>query len=762
MRERRNFIWLLMAACLMLVMAFFWIPGTMEADDAGFISGGIPIDLILVIDESGSMKTNDPYDLRVDAARLFIELNQILTEGNRVSVAGFGEATNIYIEPAEVAMNKQEIMEALSSIKSNQKYTDMKAVLEEVKSMLDDRIKKNYAVVIFLTDGDLGIDDIPIPEGIKKESTSGGEKPEPPSRDTGGQEEGTREEDEDTTPDEDGAGEKLDQYLEEYKEELFRLCHEYGEDGIKIFPIAFTGQANTDVLQEIADITGSRMWVSQTAADVRNVYLDIFKYITSTFISVVPQEGEERLTGDVELSSYIRKAAAVAVSNENTSDPYIELVPPSPAAHEKIAEIDGATYSIRVVESPGKGRWRYNVSGDLVLALDAADIILADPLKALYYLDSEVPLVVQLSYGDAEDGADYSDFQISCTIEYPEGSSSAIIDLLDDGTGIDGEKDDGVFSSVFQDTALPGEYIIEFTIRHLPTGSSSLKKTVFAVTDYQPVKKELYLKVENSIITGTPVNLEANLEDFSAGAFSYKITGPSGDTSGGLLSDDGASGDFDDVRGDGIYSSSIGGFDEPGEYTITVEAGYESLEGFYLVQTKEVTLGKYIDITLVPDSIMVNTEEGTATVKLRTASLYDSDISLNAGGLQDGDDIISRLELEQDYLEAGAQQDIGLIIYLDQEIQEGDYKVTIPLVIGGIYTKDIEVDISVKKETISFDIKTLTGLILTILSLVPLILLLYTVINMKKLNIKITHPRVLVESGIFVVLFAAGMVVIFI
>jgi len=104
----------------LFIMASFSGSGTLQAADMDLMSGGAPMDLVLVIDESGSMKKNDPGNLRVEAARLFIELNQILTEGNRVSIVGFGEKTNIYIEPTEVAMKKQEIMEAVSNIKSNQ------------------------------------------------------------------------------------------------------------------------------------------------------------------------------------------------------------------------------------------------------------------------------------------------------------------------------------------------------------------------------------------------------------------------------------------------------------------------------------------------------------------------------------------------------------------------------------------------------------------------------------------------------------------
>jgi len=152
----------------------------------------------------------------------------------------------IYIEPSEIIKNKTEIMEAISSIKSNQALTDMKPALEDVKSMLDERVKRNKTIIIFLTDGDLGIDDVPIPDEIREGDDGPKEKPEPPSRDDKNADEnsnGTAEQDvvleepvagdnkvsesEDDQIDSkpDTAESRMEEYLEEYKEELLNLCY---------------------------------------------------------------------------------------------------------------------------------------------------------------------------------------------------------------------------------------------------------------------------------------------------------------------------------------------------------------------------------------------------------------------------------------------------------------------------------------------------------------------------------------------------------
>ena len=56
----------------------------------------------------------------------------------------------------------------------------------------------------------------------------------------------------------------------------------------------------------------------------------------------------------------------------------------------------------------------------------------------------------------------------------------------------------------------------------------------------------------------------------------------------------------------------------------------------------------------------------------------------------------------------------------------------------------------------SIDSETI-GRALLVFSLVPLGFLIYTLINLEKLRITWTHPRVIVELMIFLVLFALGL-----
>ncbi|WXG46870.1 MAG: hypothetical protein WED05_09470 [Candidatus Atabeyarchaeum deiterrae] len=50
------------------------------------------------------------------------------------------------------------------------------------------------------------------------------------------------------------------------------------------------------------------------------------------------------------------------------------------------------------------------------------------------------------------------------------------------------------------------------------------------------------------------------------------------------------------------------------------------------------------------------------------------------------------------------------------------------------------------------------GNILLLIALLPLAFLVYTLSNLRKLNISVTHPRVIVEFTLFIVLLIAGII----
>ena len=778
-RNITNKIIMVIVLIPLLVLSFGY--GFAWAMENNFSSNDTAFDFVLIIDESGSMKQNDPENKRIDAAKLFVELNEILTKGNRVSVVGFGEQTNIYIEPTEIGKSKAEVMEAISSIKSNQALTDMKLALEDVKSMLDGRVKRNKTIIIFLTDGDLGVDDIPIPDEIRKGDDKPKEKPEPPSREdinadkdspgTAGQGEDLEDpasgddqlsesEDKQIDSEPDSAESRIEEYLEEYKDELLNLCYEYQEDKIQIFPIAFTGEANIEILEKIASITEARLWRSETASDIRGIYLDIFKYITSVFIFTSQQQEGEKLTGSIPVQDYIGKLIAISVSNEDVENPDIKMTPPNDAKSQDIQEIRDDSYVINAIEVPAQGNWDYEINGDLVVALDLVRMKLLDPVKAVYFMDSKVPISVGLSGIEGVSGeVDPSDFELSFKVKNPDMPATGWIELADDGGEDDPLEEDGIFNYQLDQISGPGDYLVELLIEHKPTGSSSLKETVFTVTDYQPVKKDIFLKIENNIIAGSSTKIYANFEDFTEGDFSYTISGPDGVGSSGKLLDNGEIINGDQETSDGIYSAIIGELQEIGDYMIKVMGEYESSEGYELTQVQEFTIGKYVLIEEMEDILEINGKDPVLEFNIRMESIYDQDLIIDLDPQMNSGGMIKSIEVGSHILEAGAKKDVGLRVLLKDDLETGEFTVSIPLVIGGVYNNETVVSFLYNKSSFMLDLKTLIGLIFIFASLIPLIFLLYTIINMRKLGINLKSPRIIIEFIVFILLFIAGLIV---
>lgn len=111
------------------------------------------IDVMLVLDSSGSMKRNDPSNLRIEAAKLFVSL---LPYGCRVGVIDFSDQARVIHAPGEI-FNEQDRIALLSSIDtlgSEGQNTDILAGLKLARAQQAQASSANRrAVIILVTDG---------------------------------------------------------------------------------------------------------------------------------------------------------------------------------------------------------------------------------------------------------------------------------------------------------------------------------------------------------------------------------------------------------------------------------------------------------------------------------------------------------------------------------------------------------------------------------------------------------------------------------
>lgn len=109
------------------------------------------VDIIFLIDESGSMDWNDPKKYRVDAVKYFID--KMDETSNRAGVIGFGNSRKANLQTS-LTSDTNTLYHALNKITSNYGTYVIPAITEAVTQFEADSTNNQRRVVILLTDGE--------------------------------------------------------------------------------------------------------------------------------------------------------------------------------------------------------------------------------------------------------------------------------------------------------------------------------------------------------------------------------------------------------------------------------------------------------------------------------------------------------------------------------------------------------------------------------------------------------------------------------
>ena len=108
-------------------------------------------DVRVLIDMSGSMKKNDPNNLRVPALRL---ITQLMPEGQQSGVWSFGQYVNMLVKQGKVdAAWKDNAYKVAKGINSAGLFTNIAAALEKSTWDWKEPDDKANRSIILLTDG---------------------------------------------------------------------------------------------------------------------------------------------------------------------------------------------------------------------------------------------------------------------------------------------------------------------------------------------------------------------------------------------------------------------------------------------------------------------------------------------------------------------------------------------------------------------------------------------------------------------------------
>ncbi|MBV9786576.1 MAG: VWA domain-containing protein [Chloroflexi bacterium] len=218
----RRFITIIIPLCLLAIMASLVpVAAAQDAIDTR-------IDAVLVIDNSGSMQDNDPRDMRISAAKLFVNLG---AKGDQIGLVSMGDAqsTQAMMSLSEIDGFTQFAWDRFNAIEAPNElsnWTYMGSALALSDQVLESAANKNpQRAVLLLTDG--------LP----------------------------------TATDADKASEE---------QKLKNAVAKLKQEGVKIFPIALGPNADVNFLQnELATPTNGLVRRAESADQLLGVYIEI-------------------------------------------------------------------------------------------------------------------------------------------------------------------------------------------------------------------------------------------------------------------------------------------------------------------------------------------------------------------------------------------------------------------------------------------------------------------------------------------------------
>jgi len=220
----------IIAAFLLLVLTS--LSGYGYADETG------GIDVILLMDSSGSMKKTDPMTLRIPAARLFLSL---LGKHDRASVVSFSDKGYPLIPLIKIDGNDKRLCNAVGRISSRGMHTNIHdALLKGLDVLRANWLRDRKKIIVLMSDGKMDVGD--------------------PAKD--------------------------EQLVQQIQQELVPGLR---ERQIRIYTIAFSEFSDRALLREIAERTDGSFNLALKDRDLHKIFSSIFENVKRP--EMLPIEG---------------------------------------------------------------------------------------------------------------------------------------------------------------------------------------------------------------------------------------------------------------------------------------------------------------------------------------------------------------------------------------------------------------------------------------------------------------------------------------
>ncbi|MFT5117140.1 MAG: hypothetical protein ACI9NY_000668 [Kiritimatiellia bacterium] len=269
-----------------------------------------PSDVRMVIDISGSMKKNDPQNLRRPALEMLV---QLLPEGSKAGIWSFGQYVNMLVPHGKVDKRwSKKATAASAEINSIAQFTNIGEALEKAAYDFTTKNSQYQRHVILLTDGMV---DINRNNAINKN---------------------------------------------ERERIINKILPMYEQAGITLHTIALSDNADKQLLNKLALATDGKAEVAKTAEELMDVFLQVFDQAVPS--EGVPFDGESFI-----VDSSIEEFTALIFRKPNAKD--TQIISPDKQTYTKDANDPHVNwyhtdkYDLITISQPFEGEWK--VSADL-------------------------------------------------------------------------------------------------------------------------------------------------------------------------------------------------------------------------------------------------------------------------------------------------------------------------------------------------------------------------------------------------------------
>lgn len=373
------------------------------------------LDVVLLLDSSGSMLITDPHNLRIEGIELFVEL---LGENDRVSLIAFDEKPRVVV-PLE-KIDRPEFKRNLESVQTRGEYTDIGLAFEIAGQILTENGRADSEkVIVLLSDGKFE----PLPARGK-------------------------------------VGDLTSTLVD-------KTVPDYLTNGIRTFALSFSMEADRKLLENISNKGGGLFWYTPTSEKIHESFADLLLSSKRPQIATMGDHGffvDELVE---EATFYVTKQAGAQLT----------LVAPDQRVYhsensENIRWYRGKNFEVITIKEPMAGSWHV-VGANLHDGYATLLTKLSLDTKWPTFVVAEEPTKIEANLMEGEKPLALSSMSALLTMKVQISSNDKVSEpiieanLRDDGQHGDSVAQDGVYSAYL---ALPdhGRYHLK-VIAESPT-----------------------------------------------------------------------------------------------------------------------------------------------------------------------------------------------------------------------------------------------------------------------------------------------------